>query len=69
MGSVCLVISEGIEYICNSKGKWLPRTTKTITDEIKANYYSKTEIDTKILTVPRVPLTENEVLAITLKNL
>lgn len=69
IGSTCLVISEGIEYICNSKGKWLPRTIKTIPDEIKANYYSKTEIDTKILTVPRVALTENEILAITLKNL
>ena len=59
MGSTCLVISEGIEYICNSKGKWLPRSNKTIPEEI----------DTKILSVPRVALTSNEVLAITLKNL
>ena len=69
MGSTCLVISDGIEYICNSKGKWLPRSNKTIPDEIKANYYSKKEIHSKILSVPKVALTDNEILAITLKNL
>jgi hypothetical protein len=28
MGSTCWVISENLEYICNSKNKWLPKYNK-----------------------------------------
>ena len=65
MGSTCLVISDGIEYICNSKGKWIGRASAS-TD---TNHYTKTEIDDKIKKATSA-LTENEVLHLTLpKNL
>lgn len=67
MGSTCLVISENMEYICNSKGKWIARR-KTSTDLSPTDYYTKTEIDSKIKE-SKVALTTNEVLAITMKNL
>lgn len=67
IGSICLVISENLEYICNSKGKWLPRLNKNgIIDS--TNYYTKNEIDSKI-SEAKIALTENEVLAITMQNL
>lgn len=65
IGSTCWVISEKCEYICNSKGKWLPRLNKDITTDA-ANYYTKAEVDNKII-ISQVALTENEILAITLK--
>ena len=66
MGSTCLVISEGMEYICNSKGKWICRRPSAITD---TNHYTKTEIDDKIAKATMV-MTENEILHLTLnKNL
>lgn len=68
MGSTCLVISENMEYICNSKGKWIARR-KTSTDLSPTNYYTKTEIDSKIKENSTIALTTNEVLAITMKNL
>lgn len=67
MGSTCLVISENMEYICNSKGKWIARR-KTSTDLSPTDYYTKTEIDSKIKE-SKIALTTNEVLAITMKNL
>lgn len=67
MGSTCLVISENMEYICNSKGKWIARR-KTSTDLSPTDYYTKTEIDSKIRE-SKIALTTNEVLAITMKNL
>ena len=56
-----------MEYICNSKGKWIAKR-KTSTDLSPTNYYTKTEIDSKIKE-STVALTTNEVLAITMKNL
>lgn len=67
MGSTCLVISENMEYICNSKGKWIARR-KTSADLSPTDYYTKTEIDSKIKE-SKIALTTNEVLAITMKNL
>lgn len=67
MGSTCLVISENMEYICNSKGKWIARR-KTSTDLSPTDYYTKTEIDSKIKE-SKIALTTNEILAITMKNL
>lgn len=66
IGSICLVISENLEYICNSKGKWIPRHNKNEIDS--TNYYTKNEIDSKI-SEATITLTENEVLAITMQNL
>jgi hypothetical protein len=68
MGSVCWVISEGIEYICNSKNKWLPRHKKTTAPEELANYYTKQDIDSQLQSIPRIALTENEIKAIILQN-
>ena len=65
MGSTCFVISEGIEYIRNSKGKWLPKGGNKLIDP--GNYYTKQEVDNK-LSKSVIPLTENEILAITLKK-
>lgn len=67
MGSTCLVISENMEYICNSKGKWIAKR-KTSSDLSPTDYYTKTEIDSKIKE-SKIALTTNEVLAITMKNL
>ena len=61
MGSICFVISENTEYICNSKNRWIAKGKVDNT-----NYYTKTEIDTKILSNKPIGLTENEILAITL---
>lgn len=66
MGSTCWVISEGIEYICNSKNKWLPRRKQIAVEDNPSGYYTKAEIDSQIKEVPKVALTHNEVLAITL---
>lgn len=68
MGSVCWVISEGIEYICNSKNKWLPRYKKTTAPEELSNYYTKQDIDSQLQSVPKIALTENEIKAIILQN-
>lgn len=67
MGSTCLVISENLEYICNSKGKWLPRLNKNAIID-STNYYTKNEIDSKI-SETKIALTKNEILAITMQNL
>ena len=69
MGSTCWVISEGLEYICNSRGKWLPRYNKTSAplDELQ-NYYTKKEIDRRLEKMPAEALSHEEILAITLKK-
>ena len=68
MGSTCWVISENLEYICNSKNKWLPKYNKQNSTINPANYYTKKEIDSQIISMPKVALTTNEILAITFKN-
>ena len=72
MGSICYVIDECREYICNSKGKWIAKrkgTEETVLD----NYYTKHEVkefvEELIEDVKVEPLTTTEILAITMQNL
>ena len=68
MGSTCWVISENLEYICNSKNKWLPKYNKENPAINLTDYYTKKEIDSQMISIPKEALTTNEVLAITSKN-
>ena len=68
MGSICYVIDENIEYICNSRGKWIPKRRGT-EDTVLENYYTKTEIADMIEDVRVHPLTTTDILAITMQNL
>lgn len=65
MGDTCLVIENGMKYICNSKAKWIAQT-QVEAPEILKKYYTKEEIDKKI---PHfISLTDNEILALTIKQ-
>ena len=72
MGSICYVIDEGREYICNSKGKWIAKRRGT-EETVLEDYYTKTEVvnvvENMIEDVKIYPLTTTDILAITMQNL